>query len=116
MRIADLATKGSVVAIAAADDPHYDYYLLKVTSDGVTELESAVTDDYGCSFERGSSVLKGNFFLRDNLIDMTYRLDKKKLAFVLVGTVRNVCGELKHNRKGIFQVPLEVNEEIIASL
>ena len=116
VRIADLATKGSVVAIAAADDPDYEYYLLKVTSDGVIELESAVTDDYGCSFERGSAVLKGNFFIRDNLIDMTYKVDKNKSAFVLVGTVRHVCGELKRKRKGIFQIPLEVNEEIIASL
>ena len=110
MWIADLATKGRVVAIAAADDPDYECYLLKVTIDGVIELESAVTDDYGCSFERGSVVLKGNFFVRDNLTDMTYKLDKSKSAFVLVGTVCHVCGELKHKHIGIFQVPLEVNE------
>jgi hypothetical protein len=49
VRIADLATKGSIVAIAAADDPDYEYYLLKVTSDGVVELEEAIIDDYGSS-------------------------------------------------------------------
>jgi len=34
VHIADLATKESTVAIAADDDPVYDFYLLKVTSDG----------------------------------------------------------------------------------
>ena len=115
VRIADLATKDSMVAIAADDDPDFEYYLLQVTSDNVTKLDSAITDDYGSSFVRGSAVLKVHF-IRENLIDMTYKLNEKKSAFALVGNVRHVCGELKQKRKGIFQVPLEVNEEIIASL
>ena len=43
--IADLAVKGSTVAIAAVDDPMYDFFLLKVTSEGVEELDSNYTDD-----------------------------------------------------------------------
>ena len=116
VRVADLATKDSVVAIAAADDPVYDYYLMKVTSDGVVELDVATTDDYGCTFPRGSLGLKGYFFIRENIIDMTYKLDKKKTAFVLAGTVRHVCGELHKRRNNIYRVPMTVNEEIIASL
>ena len=116
VRIADLAAKGSVVAIAAADDPDFEYYLLKVTSNGLEELEEATTDDYGCTFPRGSVGLRGNFFIRDNIIDMTYKLDEKKSAFVLAGTVRHVCGELKRKRNNIYKVPMDVNEEIIASL
>ena len=50
VRVADLAAKDSVVAIAAADNPDYDYYLMKVTSDGVVELDEPTTDDYGCTF------------------------------------------------------------------
>lgn len=116
VRIADLAIKGSIVAIAAGDDPDYEYYLLKVTSDGVTELQEAFSDDYGLSFPLGSVGLKGNFFHRENIIDMTYKLDERKTAFVLSATVRHICGELKKKRNNIFQVPLIVNEEIIASL
>ena len=116
VRVADLATKDSVVAIAAADDPVYDYYLMKVTSDGVVELDVATTDDYGCTFPRGSLGLKGYFFIRENIIDMTYKLDKKKTAFVLAGTVRHVCGDLHKRRNNIYRVPMTVNEEIIASL
>lgn len=39
--IADLAVKGSIKAIAADDDLMYDFYLVKVTSEGVEELDSA---------------------------------------------------------------------------
>ena len=35
VQLADLATKDSIVAVAAEDDSHYDYYLLKITSDGI---------------------------------------------------------------------------------
>ena len=80
VRIADLAAKGSVVAIAAAaDDPDFEYYLLKVTSNGL----EATTDDYGCTFPRGSAGLRGNFFIKDNIIDMTYKLAKKKVHLFL---------------------------------
>ncbi|CAH3135748.1 unnamed protein product, partial [Pocillopora meandrina] len=65
VRVADLAAKDSIVATEAADDLDYDYYLIKVTSDGVRY-----------------------FFVRENVIDMTYKLDKNKTAFVLAGTVR----------------------------
>jgi len=116
VRIADLAMKGSIVAIAAGDDPDFEYYLLKVTSDGVTELQEAFTDDYGLSFPLGSVGLEGNFFHRENIIDMTYKLDERKTAFVFSATVRHIFGELKKKRNNIFQVPLIVNEEIIASL
>ena len=44
--IADLAVMGSTVAIAADDDPMYDFFLLKVTSEGVEELDSNYTYDY----------------------------------------------------------------------
>ena len=39
VQLADLATKDSIVAVAAEDDSHYDYYFLKVTSDGVIRLQ-----------------------------------------------------------------------------
>ena len=50
IRMADLAGKGNIVAVAAEDDPSYDYYLLKVTSDSVKELMEPLTDDYGLTW------------------------------------------------------------------
>ena len=119
LHVADLVGKDSIIAIAADEDDSYDYYLLKVTSEGPVELGEDVTDDYGCAFTAGSSVLKGHFFLRDNLIDMTYKLDEKKVAFVFPGTVRYVCSELierGRGRKKVYQVAWDVHEDIIASL
>ncbi|KAK2564370.1 G2/M phase-specific E3 ubiquitin-protein ligase, partial [Acropora cervicornis] len=104
VRVADLAAKDSVVATAAAHDP--DNYLLKVTSDGVIELGEPVTDDYRCSFPRGSSGLKGFFFVRENIIDMSYKLDKKKTPFVPPGSVRHLCWELQKKRNNIYKVAL----------
>ena len=117
--MADLAVKGSTVAIAADDDPMYDFYLLKVTSEGVEELESDYTDDHQCTAFRGEKVLKGNFYLRDNIHDMTFTLDIKRRAVVYAATVRHLCAELptrKRGRKTIYKLPLKENEEIIASL
>lgn len=116
--IADLAEKGSTVAIAADDDPMYDFYLLKVTSDGVEELDSDFTDDYDNVALRGEQVLKGNFYLRENIHDMTFTLDEKRTAVVYAATVRHICGELqtkKQRRKTIYKLPVKENEEIIAS-
>ena len=85
--IADLVETGSIVAIAAADDACYDYYLPKVSSPGAVHLSSDTIDDYGAAYQKDSFILEGNFFLRENIIDMTYKLDKKK-AIVYANTVR----------------------------
>jgi len=117
--IADLAVKGSNVATAADDEPMYDFYLVKVTSEGVEELASNFTDDYHCTALRGEQVIKGNFYLRDNIHNMTFTLDEKCTAVVYAATVHHICGELpakKKGRKTIYKLPLKKNEEIIASL
>ena len=46
LHVADLVGKDSIIAIAADEDDSYDYYQLKVTSEGPVELGD-VTDDYG---------------------------------------------------------------------
>ena len=87
VKIAELAVEGSVVAVAADDDASYDYYLLKVKSNGVEELADNTTDEYGSIYTAGQEVLRGHFFLRENLIDMTYKLDERKVAIVHAATV-----------------------------
>ena len=46
---------------------------------------------YGAAYQKGTLILERSFFLRDNIIDITYKLDKK--AIVHANTVRAVCGE-----------------------
>ena len=118
VQLADLATKDSIVAVAAEDDAHYDYYLLKVTSNGVISLTENFTDAYGSNYFEGQNVLLGNFFLRENIIDRTYKLDDNTAA-VFPGTIRYICGTLLSKRKrgkSIYQVPLDEHEQILSSL
>jgi len=68
----------SIVAVAAEDDSHYDNYLLKVTSSGVISLQENFEDPFsGSIYSEGQAVLFGNFFLRVNIINCTYKLDDK---------------------------------------
>lgn len=115
--ITDLVQVGSIVAIAAADDACYDYYLLKVSSQGAITLPCDTIDDYGAAYQEGAFVLEGNFFLRDNIIDMTYKLDNKK-AIVLANTVRSICGDLaiiNRRRKRLFKLSFAQHEEIMST-
>ena len=106
--IADLAVKGSTVATAADDDPMYDFFPLKVTSEGVEQLDDNFTDDHQFTALRGQQVLKGNFYLRDNIYDMTFTVDVQLTAVVYAATVRYYCGELPAKKKGkktIYKLP-----------
>ena len=92
---------------------------MRVTSDGLVTLSAKETNDFGCQFQAGNTVSKGHFFLRHNLIDVTYKLEVKKKAMVYPGTVLYVCSELRKKGKGcnkVYQVPMDVHENIIASL
>ena len=60
----------------------YDFYLLKLTSEGVEELDENYTDDYEFTALRGTRGLKGHFYLQDNIHDMTFTLDENRTAVV----------------------------------
>ena len=90
----DLVQCNSIAAIAADDDAVFDYYLLKLTSDGADTLKDNATHDYGMAYPCGTVVLKGHFFLRDNIIERTYKLDNK-LAIMHANIIRAICGEVQ---------------------
>ena len=60
LMVADLASKDSAVALAAHDH-QYDYYLMKVTSNGTETLKHDTVDDYGSSFVDGQNIVRGHF-------------------------------------------------------
>ena len=76
--IADLVQEGSTVAIAAEADPVYDFYLMRVTRKET--LSEAVTDDYGSEHPPNTKILRGHFFLRENMLDMTYMMNEQKMS------------------------------------
>lgn len=67
--------------------------MLKVIFEGVEELEEFFTDEYFCYYFSGSVVLKGYFFLRENIIDMIYIFDINRFVVVYVVIVRYICSE-----------------------
>ena len=97
--IAEMATTDSVVALAAEGDPNYDYYLLKVTSDGIQNLKNIETDNYSTTVAAASKVLRGYFFVRENLPDMTYKLEASKSTVVHIRTARCICFDLEMIKK-----------------
>ena len=57
---------------------------------------------------RGEQVIKGNCYLKDNIHDMTFTLDVKRLVVAYAATVCNICGELpakKKGRKTVYKLP-----------
>ena len=61
--LADLASVGTIVAVAAHLDPNYDYYLHQVTTNEPILLQEEQVDDYDCPMPAGSRVLKGYFLV-----------------------------------------------------
>lgn len=49
--IENLVDKNMVIAVLA-DHPNFEYYLLKVIS-GPESIEARITDEWGCTFDRG---------------------------------------------------------------
>lgn len=79
-------------------------------------VESDYIDDYQCIVLRDEEFIKGNFYLRDNIYDMIFIFDVKRIIVVYVVIVRYICGELivkKKGRKIIYKILLKENEEII---
>ena len=65
----------------------------KVISTEPEPLTENEEDDYGTIIAGGCRILRGHFFVRENLLGMTYRLDDHKTAIVHICTVRCICFE-----------------------
>lgn len=117
--IVDLVIQGSIVVIVVLDDFMYDFFLLKVIFYGVEEFSEDFIDDYLCYYCEGSEVLKGYFYLRDNIYDMIYILDIKRVVVVFVVIVRYICGDFivkRCSKKFIYKFLFLQYEEIIVLL
>ena len=74
----------------------FQYYLLKVTSMGQKSLK---TDNYDTTVAACSKVLRAYFFVRENLLDRTYKPETSKSAIVHIRTVRCICFDLEIIKK-----------------
>lgn len=85
--IKDLISKDAVVAIASGD-PGEEYYLMKVTGNGLEVLDKRTTDDWSSSYPAGAEVFRGHFFIaaEESSDDRSYTLDASKKAIVYAAT------------------------------
>ena len=122
--IAEMVTEGSIVATATEGDPNYDCYLLKVISTD-TEPELLTENeqhDYETIIAGGCRILIGHFLERENLLDITFRLNDHKTAIIHILTVRCICFDLEilkkkgKQSKGIYKVCLKQHEEIMGNI
>ena len=74
----DLISRNFVVAVLA-DDPEYEYYLLKVT-DEPQMAKRETCDAWGCTFQPGSVVVKGYYYDRVSSKPFLYTLVQSKIA------------------------------------
>ena len=88
-----LITKNSVVAVYG-DDPEYQFYIMKVT-DEPHVVNRDLSDGCGCTFTRGSDILKGFYYDRMNNSPYKYKIIKLRIAIVHVVAVQFVCVELR---------------------
>lgn len=113
-QIADLACKGSIVAIASADRGE-EYYLLKVLHDEPEILQKLTTDDWGSRYRTGSKVLRGRFLQRVDNSEKLYEVIEDKETLVYASTVRFICQELQEVGTR-YKVDVKQHEEILGSL
>jgi hypothetical protein len=84
----------------ATDEPHV--------------LNRDVSDDWRCTFTRGSEILKGFYYDRMNNSPYKYKLIKRKKATVHVVAVKYVCVELRACHE--IKVPESLHLDILDSL
>jgi hypothetical protein len=110
--IRTLITKNSVVAVYG-DDPEYQFYIMKVT-DEPHVMNRDVSDDWGCTFTRGSEILKSFYYDRMNNSSYKYKLIKRRKAIVHVVAVQFACVELRACDE--IKVPESLHLDILESL
>ena len=120
MQVCQYLSKNAFIAIASGD-PGEEYYLLKVTGNGLEVLAERTTDDWSCTYRSGAEVFRGNFLVGETTVseDRLYILDTTEKAIVYATTTRFICPELQTEKtiNGTFyKVNSDLHLDILGSL
>lgn len=110
--ISNLVEIGSVIAVLA-DDPDYEYYIMKVNQKSRV-LERERCDVWGGRFPAGAAVVEGFFYDRSTNNTLLYKLIPNKPAIVYTMSVRYICIEITPNKT--VTIPEQLHLDIIKSL
>jgi hypothetical protein len=68
------------------NDPVSDFYLVKANSESYL-LNKTETDSWGVSYNKGTNVVKGNYFEQDQKNPFKFSVIKRKVALVPASSV-----------------------------
>jgi hypothetical protein len=83
--ISDLISRNTVFAVLC-NDPVSDFYLVKANSESYL-LNKTETDSWGVSYNKGTNVVKGNYFEQDQKNPFKLSVIKRKVALVPTSSV-----------------------------
>ena len=111
--IENIVEKGMlVVVLHVADDPNYDYNLLKLTT-GPETIEQRFSDSWGGTFDRRSKIVRGLYYDRVQSKPFLFKLIPRKTAACYSAAIRFICAELEGDT---ITVPGELHLDILQSL
>ena len=105
--LSDLITSDTIIAIVAEDDES-DFYLMKTVAEPEI-LSKSVTDDWGISFPRGASVVKGFYHDIVSKRNFSYKLIPKRVAINYSVSARYILTESELTKTGN---KIKLNEDI----
>ena len=91
--IENIVEKGMVVAVLA-DDPNYDFHLLKRTI-GPDTIEQRFSDSWCGTFARGSKIVRGLYYDRVQSKPFLFKLIPRKTAACYSAAIHFICPELE---------------------
>jgi hypothetical protein len=110
--IENIVEKGMVVAVLA-DDPHYDYSLLKLTI-GPETIEQKCSDSWGRTFDLWfTKIVRGLYYDMVQSKPFLFKLIPRKTAACYSAAILFICAELEGD---IITVPEELHLDILQSL
>ena len=111
----DLICKDTILAVFT-DDDEFDYYLMKSIGE-VEILKNDFTDDWGISFPKGSSVVRGYYYDIVHKRNHLYKAIPKKTAMNYSVSVKYILTESEISKSGNrIQLSEDIHLSILAAL
>ncbi|CAG2187336.1 unnamed protein product [Mytilus edulis] len=107
--INELISKSTIFAVLC-DDDDFDYYLLKAQTE-TYQLTSRETDSWGVSYQPGTKVIKGNYFMQGEN-PLHFKMIKRKYRLVPSNSCLYICTDVCV-RNGEVKLSEDIHQNIL---
>ncbi|CAG2208510.1 unnamed protein product [Mytilus edulis] len=107
--INELISKSTIFAVLC-DDDDFDYYLLKAQTE-TYQLTSRETDSWGVSYQPGTKVIKGNYFMQGEN-PLHFKMIKRKYGLVPSNSCLYICTDVCV-RNGEVKLSEDIHQNIL---